>query len=75
MLYRTIENDANFRLRRDRRSSRQLNEFPIEDLNGNIIIEERRVTPDRRSEGMKVTESKISQKDFQAYFDEYQKGS
>lgn len=73
MQYRTIENSEHVRLRRERRSAVQFNEFPLEDLKGNIIVAERRVTLDRRTEGLDVTEAKISQAEFQEYFDEYQK--
>lgn len=74
MQYRTIENSEHVRLRRERRSVVQIFEFPLEDLNGNIILEDRRVTLDRRTEGLDVTEAKISQVEFQEYFDEYQRG-
>ena len=73
MQYRTIENSEHVRLRRERRSAVQFNEFPLEDLKGNIIVKERRAILDRRTEGLDVTETKISQAEFQEYFDEYQK--
>ena len=74
MQYRTIEITDHVCLRRERRSVVQTNEFPLEDLNGNIIAKERRAIPDPRSEGIDVTEAKISQAEFQVYFDECQKG-
>ena len=74
MQYRTIENSEHVHLRRERRSVVQIFEFPLEDLNGNIILEDRRVTLDRRTEGLDVTEAKISQVEFQEYFVEYQRG-
>ena len=74
MRYRTVENSEHVRLRRERRSAVQTNEFPLEDLNGNIVTKDRRVTPERRIEGVDITEAKISQAEFQEYFDEYQKG-
>lgn len=73
MQYRTIENSEHVRLRRERRSAVQFNEFPLEDLKGNIIVAERRATLDRRTEGLDVTEAKITQAEFQEYFDAYQK--
>ena len=73
MQYRTIENTDHVCLRRERRSVVQTNEFPLEDLNGHIIIKERRATPDSSTEGMDVTEAKISQAEFQEYFDVCQK--
>ena len=74
MQYRTIEITDHVCLRRERRTVVQTNEFPLEDLNGNIIAKERRTTPDPRSEGMDVTEAKISQAEFQEYFDECKNG-
>jgi len=72
--YRTIENSTHTRLRRERRSGVQLNKFPLEDLNGKIVVKERRATPDRRAEGVEVTETKISRAEFQEYFEESQQG-
>ncbi len=74
MRYRTIENSEHVRLRRERRSAVQIHEFPLEDLKGNFILEDRRVTLERRTEGLDVTEAKISKVEFQEYFDEYQRG-
>jgi len=74
MKYRTIENPAHTRLRRERRSGVQLSKFPLEDLNGKIVAKERRVNPDRRAEGVEVTETKISRAEFQEYFEESQQG-
>ena len=74
MRYRTMENSTYVRLRRDRRSLEQLNEFPLEDLNGNMVFSDRRTTIDRRTEGLDVTEAKISQAEFQEYLSEYQRG-
>jgi len=68
MKYRTIENSTHTMLRNDRRTTNQSTEFPLEDLNGNIVIAERREFHERRSTGVEVTETKISQEDFQAYF-------
>lgn len=73
MLYRTVGNSEYVRLRRERRSVHQINEFPLEDLNGNLIFEERRIIPDRRVEGLEVTESEISLAKFKEYLDDYQK--
>ena len=68
MLYRTIENASQVRLRRERRTPAQHNEFPLEDLMGNTVIKNRRANPDRRTEGLEVSETKISQIEFQEYF-------
>jgi len=72
--YRTIENSTHTRLRRERRSGVQLNKFPLEDLNGKIVAKERRASPDRRAEGVEVTETKMSRAEFQEYFDKSQQG-
>ena len=68
MQYRTEEKPTYVRLRRERRSKAQLNKFPLEDLTGEIVTEERRANPDCRTEGISVSETKISQKEFQEYF-------
>lgn len=72
MKYRTIENSLNVVLRRERRSVSQIDEFPFEDLNGNTVVENRRATHEGLRIGLEVTETKISQAEFQEYFDDYQ---
>lgn len=69
MKYRTIEDSANVRLRRERRSALQSHKFPLEDLKGNIVNKNRRITQESRTIGLEVTETKISQAEFQEYFD------
>jgi hypothetical protein len=69
MKYRTIENSANVQLRRERRSAFQDNEFPLEDLTGNTVMKNRRATQEGQVVGLEVTETKISQAEFQEYFD------
>ena len=73
MKYRTIENTANVQLRRERRSALQNNVFPLEDLNGNIISSNRRASQQSQTVGLEVTETKISQVEFQEYFENNQK--
>ncbi len=68
MKYRTIENSTHAMLRHDRRTANQSIEFPLEDLNGNIVSAERREFHERRSTGVEVTETEISQEEFQEYF-------
>ncbi len=72
MKYRTVENSLKVVLRRERRSISQVNEFPLEDLNGNTVLKNRRVTQENQIRGFEVTETKISQAEFQEYFDDYQ---
>ncbi len=72
MKYRTIENSSNVILRRERRSVAQLDEFPLEDLNGNTVVENRRAVYADQTVGLEVTETKISQAEFQEYFDNQQ---
>ncbi len=74
MKYRTIENSTLTRSRRKRRSGVQLYKFPLEDLHRNIVAKERRASPDRRTEGVEVTETKISRAEFQEYFGKSQQG-
>ena len=70
MIYRTVENPAHARLRRERRSAVQMNEFPLEDLHRNIIVKDRRVNADHRTEGFEVTETKMSRAEFQECFNQ-----
>jgi len=69
MKYRTIEGSTDVSLRKERRSAVQLNTFPIEDLQGNIIHEDRRVEMAEIVEGVEITETNISQAEFQEYFE------
>ena len=64
MRYRTVEKSEQVHLYRERRSPSQNNNFPIEDLNGNTIAKERRVTHNNGAEGFEVTESNITQTEF-----------
>ena len=72
MKYRTIESSANVRLRRERRSAVQNNEFPLEDLQGNIVIENRRAPQESEIKGIEVTDIKISKAEFLEYFNKIQ---
>ena len=74
MIYRTVENPEYVRLRRERRSVVQISEFPFEDLNGNVIVKDRREIFDRRTEGLEVTETTMSRAEFQEYFDKSPQG-
>jgi hypothetical protein len=69
MKYRTIERPGEVSLRSERRSVMQLNNFPLEDLNGNIIYQDRRKNTATQVGGLEVTETNISQAEFQEYFD------
>lgn len=69
MKYRTIEGTTDVSLRKERRSAVQLNNFPVEDLQGNIVFEERRADAAERIAGLEITETNISQAEFQEYFD------
>jgi hypothetical protein len=75
MKYRTIEDPAKVRLRRERRSAFQSNEFPLEDLKGNVVAKNRRAILESQAKGLEVTETKISQAEFQEYFDHFQKNT
>ena len=71
MKYRTIEKISDVRLRRERRSAIQHNEFPLEDLNGKIIKKERRDVSKETAGGVEVSETKISQAEFQEFFEKH----
>ena len=72
MKFRTVENPSNVVLRRERRSVSQADKFPLEDLNGNTVLRNRRITQENQIRGLEVTETRISQAEFQEYFDNYQ---
>lgn len=69
MKYRTIEGSSEVSLRKERRTAVQLNTFPVEDLKGNIVLKERRADAAERVAGLEITETNISQAEFQEYFD------
>ena len=71
MRYRNMSTKTSTRLSRERRSIKQVDKFPIEDLNGNIITKDRRAKSNSESEGVEVTETKLSQAEFQEYFDKF----
>ena len=71
MKYRTLENNGQVCLRRERRSGEQYNKLPLEDLNGNKIVNERRIIPDHRTDGLEVIETNLSQDEFQKHFKDY----
>ena len=71
MKYRTIEGSTDVSLRKERRTAVQLNTFPVEDLKGNIILKERRADITERIAGLEITETNISQAEFQEYFDKH----
>ncbi len=68
MKFRTVESSAMVRLRRERRSAIQNNEFPLEDLQGNKIFKNRRAPQEEEILGIEVTDIKISQAEFLEYF-------
>lgn len=64
MRYRTVENFDYVHLCRERRSTSQTKDFPLQDQKGNTITEERRETHNCETEGLEVSESDISQMEF-----------
>ena len=64
MRYRTVEKPEQVHLCRERRSAVPINEFPLEDLNGNTIFKERRENQNFEAGGFEVTESNITQTEF-----------
>ncbi len=57
----------------ERRKIKQSPEFPIQDSNGEMILQERRCIPERRVEGTDTTLSYISQDEFKEYLKEVKK--
>ena len=71
MKFRTIESPSEVSLRKERRSVTQLNNFPFEDLNGNTVYKERRKNTATQVGGLEITETNISQAEFQEYFNKH----
>ncbi|QMU62166.1 MAG: hypothetical protein GKR92_10855 [Gammaproteobacteria bacterium] len=64
---------TNRRSGKDRRVANSNVSFPLRDSNGIIVAMNRRVSCDRRTEGLELTETNLPKKVFQAIFKEYQK--
>ena len=64
---------TNRRSGKDRRSANLNVSFPLRDSHGIIVATDRRVSCDRRTDGLELTETNLSQKVFQAVFKKYQK--
>lgn len=64
MRYRTVETSESVISCHERRSVEQTNKFPLEDQNGKVIVQERRATHSYEDEGLEVTESDISELEF-----------
>lgn len=64
---------TNRRSGKDRRSANSNVSFPLRDKHGIIVAMDRRVSCDRRTDGLQLTETNLSQKVFQAIFKKYQK--
>ena len=56
----------------DRRVSRQTATFPMRDRNDILVTSDRRVTADRRTEGLEVTLADMPSDTFNEYFKNYQ---
>ena len=52
----------------DRRKNKQPVLFPIRDSKGDLVTKERRTIANRRTEGLELTVSNISKKEFDEYF-------
>ncbi len=69
-----MNNEINMRSGNERRIAKRTVTFPLHDSQGNLITKDRRINPDRRSSGLEVTESKISQAAFNDHFKKYKNG-
>ena len=56
----------------DRRTASKNVSFPLRDHHGITIATDRRVGCDRRTDGLELTETKLSQEIFQTIFKKYQ---
>ena len=61
----------NKRSGKDRRVSTEIPTFPLRDSQGIIVASDRRVSCDRRTHGLELTELNISQKNFQIAFKKF----
>ena len=56
----------------DRRKSKQPASFPLQDCNGELVIKDRRISPDRRVEGLELTVSDMPNEEFYQFFKKFQ---
>lgn len=68
-----MANQINRRSGNDRRANHTNASFPLPDSEGIIVAQDRRISCDRRSDGLELTEVNLSQKVFQAAFKQFQK--
>ena len=59
---------------KDRRIANHNVSFPLRDSNGIIVALDRRITADRRTEGLEVTVADMSQGYFNDYIKKFQMG-
>lgn len=55
----------------DRRIANLNATFPLRDSQGIIVAKDRRINCDRRTDGLELTETNLSQKVFQAIYKKY----
>ena len=55
----------------NRRGEKKQTRFPMQMDTGEIVLRERRLSPDRRHPGLKTHEIKISSEEFAELFDAY----
>ena len=68
---RNMQTRINKRSGKDRRVSTGTPTFPLRDSQGIIVSSDRRVSCDRRTDGLELIELNISQKNFQAAFKKF----
>ena len=68
---RNMQARINKRSGKDRRVSTETPTFPLRDSQGIIVASDRRVSCDRRTDGLELTELNISQKNFQVAFKKF----
>lgn len=57
---------------KDRRVSHLKASFPLRDRNGILVAADRRISPDRRTEGLEVTLADMPSDTFKEYFKKFQ---
>lgn len=62
---------TNRRSEKNRRAANLNVNFPLRDSQGIIVAKNRRISCDRRTDGLELTETNLSQKVFQAIYKKY----
>lgn len=68
-----MKHKNNRRFGKDRRISGHSESFPLRDSNGKVVVKNRRLKSDRRTEGLELSVSDMPHDEFNEYFKQFQK--